>query len=183
VIFTDFKAAYDSVDHRILFEKMWKMGFSSDLINTIIKFYSSAKTKIGDKVIYVRRGVLQGNLFSPLLFNIYIDDLVRELSFAAFDMCGYADDLVSICKDLINLKNCVNILDKWSKENGIGINYKKSGIMLLKGDNKGAMKELLGYPLVKKYKYLGVLINNKMNCPDHIHVITGKLNKYFSRNK
>jgi hypothetical protein len=55
--------------------------------------------------------------------------------------------------------------------------------MLLKGDNKGAMKELLGYPLVKKYKYLGVLINNKMNCPDHIHVNTGKLNKYFSRNK
>jgi hypothetical protein len=132
-------------------------------------------------VIYVRRGVLQGNFFSPLLFNIYIDDLVRELSFPAFDMCGYADDLVSICKDLINLKNCIGILDRWLKKNAIDKNYKKSGIMLLKGDNKDTTKEIQGYPLVKNYKYLGVLINNRMNCPDHIHVITGRMNKYFSR--
>jgi hypothetical protein len=183
VLFTDFKAAYDSVCHEILFDKLRQMRFPEDLINTIIKFYSSAKTKVGERTVDVRRGVLQGNLFSPMLFNIYVDDLIRELSVISFDTSGYADDLVCLCADLVNLKICIGTLDRWAKKNEIDINHKKSGIMILHRDEGDKRKELLRYPLVNEYKYLGVLINDRMNCPKQIHVIGGRIDKYFSRNK
>lgn len=183
VLFTDFKAAYDSVDHEILFIKMRSMRFPSDLVNTVIKFYSSAKTQVGDRVINVTRGVLQGNLFSPMLFNIYIDDLMRQLTEYSLDSCGYADDLVTVCRDRIELKCCISILNRWSRNNGIDINHKKSGIMRLKGPKFVPNRELLGYPLVREYRYLGVIVDDKLTCPKQVHVVTGRIDKYFRRNR
>ena len=38
------------------------------------------------------------------------------------------------------------------------------------------------YPVIKEYKYLGIVIDNKLNIRKHIGNIDKKLNEYFSRN-
>ena len=55
LLFIDFKAAYDSVDHRILFKKLEKMRVREELINAIKLLYSSAKmkTNYNSKIINV----------------------------------------------------------------------------------------------------------------------------------
>ena len=61
------------------------------------------------------------------------------------------------------------------------INKKKSGIMLFKrktGNNRIILDdELKDYPLVTKYKYLGVYIDDKMSMQHHIQYIENKLEK------
>ena len=90
-----------------------------------------------------------------------------------YEVLAYADDLAIIVEGRSSLNNIFDILDKWSIENGIKINKLKSGIMLIKGKEND--EYIRDYPVIKEYKYLGILINNKLG-------IDKKLNEYFSRN-
>ena len=108
---------------------------------------------------------------------IYINDLIIKLNENAYEVLSYADDLAIIVEGRSSLNN---ILDKWSIENGIKINKLKSGIMLIKGTEND--EYIRDYPVIKKYKYLGMLINNKLGINKHIGNIDKKLNEYFRRN-
>ena len=56
--------------------------------------------------------------------------------------------------------------------------------LLCEKDNKGIEEEIEieGYPVITEYKYLGILINNKLGINKHIGNIDKKLNEYFRRN-
>ena len=63
---------------------------------------------------------------------------------------------------------------------GIKINKLKSGIRLIKGNENE--EYINDYPVIKEYKYLGIIIDNKLNIRIHICNIDKKLNEYFRRN-
>ena len=73
----DLKSAFDNVNWTKLFNKMNKLHYSNTIVNTIKQLYLSAWTTPStlDKSIKIEKGVLQGGILSPSLFNIYIDDL------------------------------------------------------------------------------------------------------------
>ena len=183
LLFIDLKNAYDKVDHKRLFLKLSQMGISEELIGSIKLLYSKAKLKISynSECINVNNGVLQGSLISPMLFDLYINDLINELDKNSFEVLAYADDLCVLCDGRNQLNNVIKIIDKWSKLNGINVNKNKSGIMILKNDIK-EKDNIDGYPIIREYKYLGILINFKMNIQNHIGMIDKKLNEYFKKN-
>ena len=78
------------------------------------------------------------------------------------------------------LLRAIRIIDKWSKENGINVNRKKSGIFVIRGEEHKDNVE--GYPILNEYKYLGILINKKLNIQNHIGSINKKLKEYFHKN-
>ena len=183
LLFIDLKNAYDKVDHKRLFLKLSQMGINEELIGSIKLLYSKAKLKISynSECINVNNGVLQGSLISPMLFDLYINDLINELDKNSFEVLAYADDLCVLCDGRNQLNNVIKIIDKWSKLNGINVNKNKSGIMILKNDIK-EKDNIDGYPIIREYKYLGILINFKMNIQNHIGMIDKKLNEYFKKN-
>ena len=73
----DLKSAFDNVNWTKLFNKMNILHYSNIIVNTIKQLYLSAWTTPStlDKSIKIEKGVLQGGILSPSLFNIYIDDL------------------------------------------------------------------------------------------------------------
>ena len=182
VMFIDLKNAYDKVIHEKLFIKLSNYGINEEIINAIKIIYSNAKIKISsdDDYININNGVLQGSLLSPILFNIYINDLIIKLNENSYEVLAYADDLAIIVEGRNSLSNIFNILEKWSKLNGIKVNKNKSGIMVIKGIEEEI--EIEGYPVITEYKYLGIMIDNKLRITKHIGNIDKKLNEYFSRN-
>ena len=116
-----------------------------------------------------------------MLFDLYINDLIDELDKNAFDVLAYADDLCVLCEGRSQLINVIKIIDNWSKLNGINVNKLKSGIMIV-NNYKIDENNIEGYPIIKEYKYLGILINDKMNIQNHIGSIDKKLKEYFERN-
>ena len=182
VFFIDLKAAYDSVNHRKLFSKMEGKGYSLEIINAIRVIYSSAKMRLNtlQKHINVNRGVLQGGILSPWLFNIYIDDLVRSLKDVSFEVLAYADDLAVICKNKEELDKVIDCLENWATTNEIDVNKKKSGILIIDNDRNN-MHRYKGYPIKVTYKYLGMKLNGQLSPMTGLEETKKKLEVYLMR--
>ena len=56
----------------------------------------------------------------------------------------------------------------------------KSGIFVIRGEEENDNVE--GYPILNEYKYLGILMNKKLNIQNHIGSINKKLSEYFRKN-
>lgn len=183
VLFIDLKAAYDSVNHKRLFSKMKEKGYGVEIINAIKVIYSSARMRLNtlQRHINVNRGVLQGGILSPWLFNIYIDDLVRSLKEVSFEVLAYADDLAVICKNKHELDGVIDLLERWATDNEIAVNKKKSAILVIDNDRNN-MHSHRGYPVRMTYKYLGIKLNNLMSPVTGLGEINKKLEVYLTRN-
>ena len=111
-------------------------------------------------------GVHQGSPISPLLFNIYLDEILRKLKrrhkLENEDIFAYADDLAfSIPYD--QMESVILSLKTLSEDANMAINNKKSGILWINRRWKKSPKdsEIANIPVVESYKYLGVEIDGK----------------------
>ena len=78
--FVDFKKAFDSVWHQGLFYKLENLGIKGNLLDLIKDIYRKTKcaVKVDGKItdfFDFTKGVRQGCPLSPLLFNIYVNDI------------------------------------------------------------------------------------------------------------
>ena len=64
-------------------------------------------------------------------------------------------------------KHTLKLVEKWTEKNKMKINKNKSGIMFYKKKNNRKRSqennEIMGYPRVEEYKYLGIWIDSKMS--------------------
>ena len=132
VAFIDFKKAFDLVPHNALFYKLLNLGIAGNFYEVIKSLYknASARVKIENKLsesIKISRGLKQGDMLSPLLFNIFINDIIKEFEKPECDaptlindlIIGcllYADDLVIFSKSAEGLQNSLNNLFNYCKK-------------------------------------------------------------------
>ena len=124
--FIDFKKAYDKIDRKILFTRLKKLGINGIFLKNIESMYEHISYSIKLKDGYLdpissNLGLKQGCPLSPMLFNLYIDDIKDvfdeqcdpiPLSDVNINHFLYADDLVLISQSRIGLQKCLDQVHK-----------------------------------------------------------------------
>jgi hypothetical protein len=83
-LFIDLTKAFDIINHKKLWEKLYAVGLSTHFISMIQIIYKNARAEIrtsfGESEYFpIRKGVLQGECISAKPFTIFMDDLLKAL--------------------------------------------------------------------------------------------------------
>lgn len=133
VVYTDFSKAFDCVDHKILIDKLSCIGIHSTLLDWLSSYLSHRKQYVSvsgfeSEVFTVTSGVPQGSHLGPLLFILFINDVVQI--FNHVKCLIYADDVklfmpINDSIDVINFQNDLDRFYEWCIVNNLSLNVNK----------------------------------------------------------
>lgn len=189
-LFIDYSKAFDSLDHNILTFKLSHYGVRGKPLELLHSYLNNRMqcVHLGKHQSYplpISAGVPQGSILGPLLFNIYVNDIVNIDGGAKCIM--YADDTTILLSgndinDLI--LQCNYILDKlvfWSQSNRLKINPTKTKAVLFRSKNKliNIEQKLCcdgqAIEIVDEVKILGVTFTSQLTWDSHIDNLCKKL--------
>lgn len=195
-IYIDLAKAFDTVCHKKLLNKLKNCGIRGNVLNLL-------KSYLTDRVQYVKidnyissansvkYGVPQGTVLGPILFTLYINNLLSLK--VEGTIISFADDTVILYKSDTwqNLKNKAENdfknIKKWFDYNLLTINYNKTNYLPFTSysnhlPNLGPLKieETIEIPEVTSVKYLGIIIDRHMRWNLHVNSLTKKLRGLLS---
>ena len=91
--FFDFKKAFDSVSHDLLFKKLSTLGLDPYLLKWIASYLQYVLINEASRCSQVLSGVPQGSVLGPLFFLLFIND-ITSLESSGSGLILYADDLL-----------------------------------------------------------------------------------------
>jgi hypothetical protein len=141
VAYIDYTRAFDTVSHKKLVNKLTAYGIQGTLLAWIENFLHcrSQQTRVGttlSRTVHLVSGVVQGSVLGPLLFLIYINDVVNIFKDNRCTCKLYADDLkmysqIRVNDDIKILQNALDELYKWSNLWQLKISQKKCATLLI----------------------------------------------------
>jgi RNA-directed DNA polymerase len=146
IVDIDLKGFFDEVDHSILLQLIYKKVKCPYTLRLIRKWLR-APIQINGKLYKRRKGVPQGSPISPLLSNILLDELDKELAGRELRYVRYADDFSIYAKSKVEARQIGNSIVIFLRDKlRLPINKEKSGI------RRPSNFELLGHGFVPIYK-------------------------------
>ena len=194
ICFVDFKSAFDLINRKALLYKIMKKQYGGKMYDIIKNMFDKSKSQVKwnseiSDTFDNPRGVIQGGVISPLLFNIFLEDLPSYLD----NQCGVkmkdiridhilqADDLALISETSAGLQKLIKGLENFCQRWHIEINIEKTKVIIFN-------KKCIVIPTTQNfymngeqieetdsYKYLGTFISNqKDRYADNIKYMRNK---------
>ena len=140
-------------------------------------------------------GVKQGDVISPTLFSIFINDLVKgikELNEGVdispdlnVGILLFADDIVLLAPTELNLQSMLDYLHSWCNKNMMDVNINKTKVVHFRKSNtdRTEFNFKLGNNDIEirgNYKYLGVVLNEYLDFTETANVLSESAGRAFS---
>ena len=200
--FIDLRKAFDTVWREGLFHKLIKAEIPSKLFQIIYSMYIDTKCKIKfssgiTKEFPSTCGVKQGDVLSPLLFNLYINDLVKSLEKVgcnpvvvnglSINSLLYADDIILLSDSEEGLQKSLDCLEEFCSNWKLNVNHEKSKVMVFNSNGETYMNNFQygknALETVKSFCYLGVTIKYNGNINASSSLLMEKGRKAFFKIK
>ena len=189
--FVDFKKAFDWVSRDLLLYKLvTSFGIHGRLFNSLSTIYNSstAQVRVNGTLtdsFDVSSGVKQGDIISPVLFSMYLNDLatgIKDLN-CGVDINGtklpillYADDIVLIAPSEEALQKMLDFIEEWCNKWRMAVNIDKTQVVHFCRPltERTACTFSLGnesLKIVSCYKYLGVIFDEHLSFDQNASVL------------
>ena len=186
-VFCDISKAFDRVWHKGLIYKLKRAGINGLLLDWLSDYLTNRKQRVvipGGRSDwqFIRAGVPQGSILGPLLFLLYINDIVADIQSC---VRLFADDtsLYIIVDNPISAAEMINTdletIHRWAEKWLVKFNPSKSESLLVSRKNNRNMHPPLimnevHINEVQYHKHLGVILSNDGTWHEHINLITSK---------
>ena len=176
--FIDYRKAFDCVDHQRLWVVLMEMGTPMHLIVLLKNLYmnqeATVRTEFGETESFlIEKGVRQGCILSPILFNIYAERIMRKaltdwdggIKIGGRDISNlrYADDTTLLTSTENELSHVFEKVRLASAEAGLFLNVDKTKIMTT-GDATNINIGGKAVECVNKFSFLGAMLTNDGAC-------------------
>jgi hypothetical protein len=191
LVLLDLSAAFDTVDHSILVERLSSFfGFCGKSLSLLSSYLTDRSQSVQiDNVksppVKLPTGVPQGSVLGPLLFSLYVAPLSQILSEEGVDFHFYADDTqiyISFCTvDCANaLNHLSSVLEKvrrWFTANRLSLNPDKTEFIIIGSKQQRAkltndsMCVNIGDACIKpseRVRNLGVMFDSELTMKGHV---------------
>ena len=139
----DASKAFNTADHSLLFEKLIKRNMPLPIVRFLVNWYSTQQLSVRwngtlSRPFGTLNGVCQGGVLSPLLFSLYLDDLLVDLKNADIGChyvgmfvgaLAYADDLTLLAPSPSALRLMLQRCESYGREHGINFNPQKTQLI------------------------------------------------------
>lgn len=194
VIFMDLKRAFETIDRNRLIEKLDQYGIRGNVLEWMESYLKnrSQRVRIGNecsKSMMTEYGVPQGSVLGPLLFIIYINDIIKICP-EGYNIKMFADDtLIYVDGDSSvevegKMTLIFNIVEEWMRLNKLKMNASKTKFMVLRSIRKELKRNIVLKCLdgteierVESIKYLGIIIDDRLGFKDHCDYMLKKIGK------
>ena len=196
MVFLDVSKAFDKVYHEGLIFKLRQLGIEGKLLKWIKSYLTNRKQRVvlNGKMSdwkHTNAGVPQGSILGPLLFLVFVNDIVDSIDSKIF---VYADD-TSIMRpikdpeyDFQILNSDLHTLSKWAKQWHVTFNCAKTECMIFSLKNKPPSYPplFLNNTIIKQvnhHTHLGLILDSKLTWKDHITKICTKASQRITNIK
>ena len=137
--------------------KLYERSIPHYILQLIVRWYENLSSAVLwqsslSRSFPIKQGVRQGAILSPLLYSVFVDDLLMTLQKSGYGVhidsifCGapmYADDLALICDSPTDLQAMLNIVSSYASFWRYKINADKSCIMVFGESPQSRLKNRL----------------------------------------
>ena len=189
LLMMDLSKAFDCINHDLLIAKLHAYGFGKDALKLIYSYIKGRHQRVKMNTALsswkeLITGVAQGSVLGPLLFNLFINDLVFFIDKS--ELYNYADDnTLSVADTNIEiiiriLESDAKILSTWFDNNGMLLNAKKCKFLVVESA-KSSRSKTAAIKVQNKIvseenegKMLGITFDNNITMHEHIKNICKK---------
>jgi RNA-directed DNA polymerase len=150
VVDADIKGYFDSIPHGKLTAKVGAKISDGRILELIESYLKAGVMEQCKGWEATNQGTPQGGVISPLLANIYLDELDWKIANAGMQMVRYADDFVVLCSSQTQAQAALELISQWIQEAQLQLHPQKTKI--IDATQPGGF-EFLGYHFERGHKW------------------------------